>query len=146
MATAAVTDDIEEGARKAPALIRYLAEGEYVTRRYVSQGAEMNTGEYADYECVVRDGMPIRDHFTLDVHGFTLGRHRSAVADFHDKPTVDALYLDEVEELVTRLCGATRTAAQGWMIRTSADLTERAKQKVEGYQHSGGIQDRKSVV
>lgn len=140
MATAAVTDDIEEGARKAPALIRYLAEGEYVTRRYVSQGAEMNTGEYADYECVVRDGMPIRDHFTLDVHGFALGRHRSAVADFHDKPTVDALYLDEVEELVTRLCGATRTAAQGWMIRTSADLTERAKQKVEGYQHSGGIQ------
>lgn len=140
MATAAVTDDIEEGARKAPALIRYLAEGEYVTRRYVSQGAEMNTGEYADYECVVRDGMPIRDYFTLDVHGFTLGRHRSAVADFHDKPTVDALYLDEVEELVTRLCGATRTAAQGWMIRTSADLTERAKQKVEGYQHSGGIQ------
>lgn len=75
MATAAVTDDIEEGARKAPALIRYLAEGEYVTRRYVSQGAEMNTGEYADYECVVRDGMPIRDHFTLDVHGFTqIGR------------------------------------------------------------------------
>lgn len=140
MATAAVTDDIEEGARKAPALIRYLGEGDYVTRRYVSQGAEMNTGEYADYECVVRDGMPIRDHFTLDVHGFTLGRHRSAVADFHDKPTVDALYLDEVEELVTRLCGATRTAAQGWMIRTSADLTERAKQKVEGYQHSGGIQ------
>ncbi|ABD27019.1 conserved hypothetical protein [Novosphingobium aromaticivorans DSM 12444] len=140
MATAAVTDDIEEGARKAPALIRYLAEGEYVTRRYVSQGAEMNTGEYADYECVVRDGMPIRDHFTLDVHGFALGRHRSAVADFHDKPTVDALYLDEVEELVTRLCGAARTAAQGWMIRTSADLTERAKQKVQGYQHSGGIQ------
>lgn len=140
MATAAVTDDPEEGARKAPALIRYLAEGEYVTRRYVSQGAEMNTGEYADYECVVRDGMPIRDHFTLDVHGFALGRHRSAVADFHDKPAVDALYLDEVEELVTRLCGATRTAAQGWMIRTSADLTERAKQKVEGYQHSGGIQ------
>ncbi|MFM2370837.1 MAG: hypothetical protein RIS85_559 [Pseudomonadota bacterium] len=139
-AVASETANIEDTARKAPALIRYLAEGDYVTRRYVSQGAEMNTGEYADYACVVRDGMPMRDHFTLDVHGFTLGKHRSAVADFADKPTVDALYLKEVEALVTQLCGATRTAAQGWMIRTSADLSERAKQKVENYEHSGGIQ------
>lgn len=130
----------EEGARQAPALIRYLAEGDFVTRRYVSQGAEMNTGEYADYPAVVRDGMPMRDHFSLDVHGFMLGKHASAIADFADKPTVDAVYLKEVEALVTQLCGATRTAAQGWMIRTSADLTERAKQKIENYQHNGGIQ------
>ncbi|HQS95650.1 MAG: hypothetical protein B7X90_02375 [Novosphingobium sp. 17-62-19] len=130
----------EENARCAPALIRYLGPDEYVTRRYVSQGAEMNTGDYFDYECQVRDGMPMRDHFSLDTHGFILGHHRSAIADFHDKSAVNAAYLQEVEALVTRLCGATRTAAQGWMIRTSADLSERAKQKVEGYQHSGGIQ------
>ncbi|MFN3458117.1 MAG: CmcJ/NvfI family oxidoreductase, partial [Novosphingobium sp.] len=140
MTDAAQLESLEESVRRAPALIRYLGEGDYVTRRYVSQGAEMNTGDYFDYPCEVRDGMPIRDHFTLDVHGFVLGKHRSAIADFHDKPAVDAAYLQEVEALVTRLCGATRTAAQGWMIRTSADLSERAKEKVEGYQHSGGIQ------
>ncbi|HQS70944.1 MAG: hypothetical protein B7Y36_13200 [Novosphingobium sp. 28-62-57] len=133
-------DAIEGTARSAPALIRYLGPGEYVTRRYVSQGAEMNTGDYFDYASEVRDGMPIRDHFSLDVHGFMLGKHRSAIADFHDKAAVDEGYLQEVEALVTHLCGATRTAAQGWMIRTSADLSARAKQKVEGYQHSGGIQ------
>ena len=131
---------IEDSVRRAPALIRYLGEGDYVTRRYVSQGAEMNTGDYFDYRCEVRDGMTIRDHFTLDVHGFVLGKHRSSIADFHDRPAVDAAYLAEVEELVTRLSGASRTAAQGWMIRTSADLSARAKQKVEGYKHSGGIQ------
>ncbi|MGV3511591.1 MAG: CmcJ/NvfI family oxidoreductase [Novosphingobium sp.] len=140
MSVAAQVEPIEDSVRRAPALIRYLGEGNYVTRRYVSQGAEMNTGDYFDYPCEVRDGMAIRDHFTLDVHGFTLARHRSAIADFHDKEAVDASYLAEVEDLVTRLSGASRTAAQGWMIRTSADLSARAKQKIEGYQHSGGIQ------
>lgn len=140
MTEAAQIESIEETARRAPALIRYLGEGDYVTRRYVSQGAEMNTGDYFDYSCDVRDGMPMRDHFTLDVHGFMLGKHGSAIADFHDKPSVDASYLGEVEQIVTQLSGATRTAAQGWMIRTSADLSARAREKVEGYQHSGGIQ------
>ncbi|MDT0507610.1 CmcJ/NvfI family oxidoreductase [Novosphingobium sp. MMS21-SN21R] len=140
MAEVSVAADIEETARIAPARIRYLGEGDYVTRRYVSQGAEMNTGDYFDYDCVVRDGMPMRDHFALDVHGFTIATHQSAIADFHDRPSVDTLYLEEVEELVTRLCGASRTAAQGWMIRTSSDLSARAKEKVAGYQHTGGIQ------
>ncbi|MBA4354018.1 MAG: hypothetical protein C0409_04945, partial [Novosphingobium sp.] len=140
MAEIADVAQIEDTARCAPARIRYLGQGDYVTRRYVSQGAEMNTGEYVDYDCVVRDAMPIRDHFSLDVHGFMAGKHRSAITDFHDRATVDALYLAEVEQLVTQLCGASRTAAQGWMIRTSADLTARAKEKVAGYQHSGGIQ------
>ena len=140
MAELAVVSDIEESARKAPARIRYLAEGDYVTRRYVSQGAEMNTGEYVDHDCVVRDGMPIRDHFALDTHGFMLGKHITAIQDFLDKPSVDALYMREVEELVAHLCGGSCAAAQGWMVRTSADLSERAKEKVEGYTHSGGIQ------
>lgn len=140
MTELAAVADPEDQARLAPARIRYLGEGDYVTRRYVSQGAEMNTGEYVDYDCVVRDGMPIRDHFELDVHGFTIGKHASAIADFHDKASVDARYLGEVEEVVTRMSGATRTAAQGWMIRTSADLSQRAQEKVAGYQHSGGIQ------
>lgn len=139
MATAAL-DDIEETARAAPALIRYLDEGEFVTRRYVSQGAEMNTGDYRDYPVVVRDGMPIRDHFSLDVHGFVIARHETAIADFHDKAAVDAGYQREVEALVARLTGADKVATQGWMIRTSGDLTARAQEKVEGYVHSGGIQ------
>lgn len=140
MIATAQLESLEDSVRRTPALIRYLGEGDYVTRRYVSQGAEINTGDYVDYPCVVRDGMAIRDHFTLDTHGFLLGKHRSAIADFHDKAAVDASYLAEVEQLVTRLSGATRTAAQGWMIRTSADLSQRAKEKVEGYQHAGGIQ------
>ena len=138
--TAIESDAVEAGAREAPALIRYLGEGDYVTRRYVSRGAEMNTGDYADYPMVVRDGMPIRDHFALDTHGFVLGKHRSAVQDFGDTDQVNALYNAEVEAAVRALTGASVVKAQGWMIRTSADLSARAQEKVEGYQHVGGIQ------
>jgi hypothetical protein len=133
-------DPIEEAARQAPALIRYLGDGDYVTRRYVSRGAEMNTGDYFDHECVVRDGMPIRDHFRLDSHGFMIGKHQSAVSDFADTADVNARYNAEVAQVVAALSGASLVVPQGWMVRTSADLSARAQEKVENYQHVGGIQ------
>ena len=107
--------DIEDTAREAPALIRYLDEGAFVTRRYVSQGAEMNTGNYRDYPVVVRDGMLLRRHFQLDTHGFVIDKHETAVADFHDKAAVDAGYQREVEALVARRLGqgAGQGAGQG---------------------------------
>jgi hypothetical protein len=133
-------DPVEAGAREAPALIRYLGKGDWVTRRYVSRGAEMNTGEYTDHPMVVRDGMPIRTHFALDTHGFTIAKRPTAVTDFEDTDQVNALYNAEVEAAVAALTGASVVKAQGWMIRTSADLSARAQEKVEGYQHVGGIQ------
>ncbi|RKF19281.1 hypothetical protein D6851_12525 [Altericroceibacterium spongiae] len=139
MASLAQTD-IEETARQTRTMIRYLAPGDFVTRRYVSQGEEMNTGDYADYEMVVRDGMPIRDHFEFDTHGFMLARSPSAVSDFHDKEEVTAKYERETEDAIRRLTGADKVVARGWMIRTSLDLSEHIKKKQENYQHSGGVQ------
>ena len=132
--------DIEETARQVRAQIRFVDPGPFLTRRYVSAGKEMNVGTYSDHEVTIRDGMPIRDHFTLDTHGFRIATQPSAVTDFHDKAQVDALYEREVERHVQELTGADKVVARGWMIRTSADLTEHAQEKVEGYTHSGGIQ------
>src|SRR5690348_6932414 len=120
--TALASDDVEDGARQVETLIRYVDPGEFVTRRYVSQGAEINTGTYSDHKVTVRDAMPIRDHFTLDVHGFRIARQPTAVTDFHDKAEVDRIYEREVEEHVRQLTGADKVVARGWMIRTSADL------------------------
>ena len=139
-ATQTFEDPVEDAMRSAPALVRYLGDGDYVTRRYVSQGVEANTGDYVDREVAIRDGMPIRDHFTLDTHGFMLGKSATAIADFHDRDAVDAAYCAEVEAAVKALTGASFVAAQGWMIRTSGDLSRRAQEKVKGYVHSGGIQ------
>ena len=132
--------DVEVGAREVRAMMRYVDEGNFVTRRYVSQGEEINTGTYSDHEVTIRDGMPIRDHFTLDEHGFVIAKSPSAVADFHDKASVDALYEREVEREVLRLTGADKCVARGWMIRTSADLSDIVKEKVPGYEHRGGTQ------
>jgi len=140
MASLPSETDVEDSARQAPALIRYLDDGDFVTRRYVSRGVEINTGRYSDHRMVVRDGMPIRDHFRFDTHGFMLGRHSSAIRDFFDKEEVDRLYLRECEAAIQALTGASCVSAGGWMIRTSADLTARAQEKVENYRHEGGIQ------
>ena len=143
MATAAVPQDfdaVEQQARQVETMIRFVDPGDFVTRRYVRAGAEINTGTYSDHRVIVRDAMPIRDHFELDVHGFRIAVQPTAVRDFHDKAEVDRLYEAEVERHVQALTGADKVVARGWMLRTSADLTDRAKQKVEGYQHSGGIQ------
>jgi len=139
MATA-VAADIEDQAREVRATMRYVDEGDFVTRRYVSNGAELNTGTYSDHQVIIRDAMPIRDHFRLDTHGFQIAKVPTQVRDFHDTAEIDALYEREVEAAVLAITGADKCVARGWMLRTSADLSERAQQKVEGYQHHGGIQ------
>jgi len=143
MATAAVTqtfDEVEDRARQLETMIRFVDPGDFVTRRYVRAGAEINTGTYSDHRVTVRDAMPLRDHFELDVHGFRISTQPTAVRDFHEKAEVDRIYEAEVERHVQALTGADRVVARGWMLRTSADLTDRAREKVEGYQHTGGIQ------
>jgi hypothetical protein len=141
MATAArATDDIEEQARQVETTIRFVDPGDFVTRRYVRAGAEINTGTYSDHRVIVRDGMPIRDHFEFDVHGFRIARQPTAIRDFHDKAEVDRLYEAEVERHVQALTGADKVVARGWMIRTSADLSDIAEEKTENYQHTGGLQ------
>ena len=118
-------DDLEEQARETRTQIRFVDPGDFVTRRFVSAGKEMNTGTYSDHEVTVRDGMPIRDHFTLDTHGFLIAKNPSAVKDFHDKAQVDALYEREVEEHVRQLTGADRVVARGQVRRRQRDVDAR---------------------
>ena len=141
MATAAPqTADIEDAARTVETTIRFVDPGDFVTRRYVRAGAEINTGTYSDHRVVVRDAMPLRDHFALDVHGFRIAVQPTAVEDFHDKAEVDRVYEREVEAHVRALTGADKVVARGWMLRTSADLSQRAQEKHDNYEHTGGIQ------
>ncbi len=127
MATAApqiadIEDPVENGARTVETTIRSVDPGDFVTRRYVRAGAEINTGTYSDHRVIVRDAMPMRDHFELDVHGFRIAVQPTAVPDFHDKDEVDRIYEREVEEHVRQLTGADKVVARGWMLRTSLDL------------------------
>jgi hypothetical protein len=119
-------------------VIKYLADGPFVTRRFVSAGVEHSTGRYEDHEVTVRDARDIRRRIGLHTHGFVLADHVSAIADFRDKAEVEAHYPAEACELVQWLTGASRVVARGWMVRTSGDLPK--AEKMAGYQHYGGVQ------
>ncbi|MDH4110054.1 MAG: hypothetical protein OEW35_17340 [Gammaproteobacteria bacterium] len=131
--------NIEDEVESADAHISYLAPGSFVNRRFVAPGREVNTGSYETHRVRIRDGRSIRDHFTLDTHGFVVTDHRSAVRDFTDTGQIEAIYPAETAELVRRLTGADRVIVRGWMTRTSGDLEARQRQTV-GYTHQGGVQ------
>jgi hypothetical protein len=132
-------NDAEAQVRTVEAAITYVADGSFVNRRFVAPGLEHNTGRYETHAVQIRDARPIQDHFNLDTHGFVLSRQPSRVHDFFDKAEVDRIYSDEVVSIVKSLTGATRVATQGWMIRTSGDLS-RHKRPAVGYTHKGGVQ------
>ncbi len=129
----------ERDVRTVEAAITYVAPGSLINRRFVAPGVECNTGRYETHRVPIRDGRGIKDHFSLDVQGFVLAEHRSAVTDFFDRDQVDRIYPGEVEDAVKALTGATRVALMSWMIRTSGDLAKHQRQTV-GYTHKGGVQ------
>jgi hypothetical protein len=126
-----------EPIRSVKTEITYLAPGSHVNRRFVAPGREVNTGTYEQHGVNIWDGRPIKNRFTLDKHGFVLAQHKSAVADFFDNEEVDAVYSQEVTDVVRELTGADKVAQRGWMVRTSGELEKR---RVVGYTHRGGVQ------
>ena len=133
-------EDVELGVRAITTSISFVAPGSFINRRFVAPGVEHNTGRYESHAVTVRDGRPVKDRFSLDVHGFVLAQRPSAITDFFDKDRVDAVYPDEVVETVKALTGATRVVPRGWMIRTSGDLTRHHRSPSAGYTHAGGVQ------
>jgi hypothetical protein len=50
-------------------------------RRYITPGAEYNTGKYETRKVFVRDARPYRHECTLDETGFQLFDHKSEVQE-----------------------------------------------------------------
>jgi hypothetical protein len=132
-------NDAEAHARTVDAAITYVSDGSFVNRRFVAPGIEHNTGRYETHRVQIRDARAIQDHFNLDIHGFVLARRPSGVQDFYDKDAVDRIYPGEVVDIVEGLTGASRIVVQGWMVRTSGDLSKHVRPTV-GYTHKGGVQ------
>lgn len=130
----------EPPVRTVEAEINYLLpDGPKINRRFAAPGIEMNTGSYAPYRVLVRDGRPIRQRLTLDSHGFQLFPHKSAVQNFFDNEEVGRIYPHEVAKAIRGFTGASFVAPMGWMVRTSGDLSKYQRQTA-GYVHQGGVQ------
>ena len=59
----------------------------------------------------VEDVRPIREQLSLDVEGFVLADHTTAVTDFTDREQVAAVYMRELEDLLKALTGASKVSA-----------------------------------
>jgi hypothetical protein len=58
----------------------------------------------------------------LDHSGFTLSENHTKVADFRNPDEVEALYYAEMQDLLCRVTGASRTIARGHLIRTEKPI------------------------
>jgi len=83
-------------------------------------GRPRRGGAYEDRLVDIRDGRPLLPALSVDIQGFTLEPHASAVRDFYDEGEVRGVYFPEAEALVRRVTGATRAVAFDFNLRNRA--------------------------
>jgi hypothetical protein len=84
-------------------------------------GVPRLVGEYGPRRVWVHDGRERSEPFDLDVHGFSLHRHASSLADAYDDREVRAVYYPEIEQLVQDLSGAERVLVFDHNVRSDPE-------------------------
>ena len=110
---------MSHAAAEVHAAIDYLVPTSRINRRFWAPGKELNTGVYASYPVTIRNAR-LGGPFTLDAHGFCLGRHQTAITDWENQYGPDSAYATEVARVAMRLCGADVVVPIGGMTRNSA--------------------------
>jgi hypothetical protein len=77
----------------------------------------------------IRDARPFSEDFSLDVNGFVLCEHRTAVQNFFDPNELKSVYYPEIERLVREVSGAARVVVFDYTLRTG-DEAEREARKI----------------
>jgi hypothetical protein len=76
---------------------------------------------YAPHETVIRSMRPIALTLSLEVEGFRLIKHRSAVRDFYSDDEVRGTHYPEVEKIVAEATGASRVVLFDHTVRRRLD-------------------------
>ena len=113
---------MSEAAGEVQSMIDYLLPSSRINRRFWAPGKELNTGVYAPYPVVIRNAR-LAGPFTLDEHGFCLGRHSTAISDWQNQYGPDSAYAAQVAQVVMRLCGADFVVPMSGMMRSSAQTS-----------------------
>ena len=109
---------MSQAAAEVHSLIDYLVPTSRINRRFWAPGKEFNTGIYAPYPVTIRNAR-LAGPFTLDAHGFCLGRHHTDISDWHNQYAADSPYAAQVAEVAMRLSGADLVVPMGGMMRAS---------------------------
>jgi hypothetical protein len=110
---------MSQAAKEVQSAIDYLLPTSRINRRFWAPGKELNTGVYAPYPVTIRNAR-LAGPFTLDDHGFCLGRHRTAISDWEKNYGPDSDYATQVVQVVRQLGGADLVAPMGGMMRDAA--------------------------
>ena len=109
------------------AQIHYTADtGEKLVNETFGPGniRRRSTGTYELRPVTITNARPLASELSLDVQGFVLVRHASAVTDFMDPAQLKGVYYPEIEGLVKRVSGASRVVIFDHTLR-SGDEEER---------------------
>lgn len=90
-------------------------------------GDDVRTGAFEPHAVTIHDARPLVDRLGLDVQGFTLVRHRTAVVDFYDTAEVREIYYPEMETLVRQATGASKVIVFDHTIRVDDDALQAAR-------------------
>ncbi len=83
-------------------------------------GVAARSGRTVKHEVEVTDGRAIANQLSLDVEGFVLTPHVSAVRDFYDADEVKRVYYPEMERLVRESTGAARVVVFDHNVRNGS--------------------------
>ena len=85
------------------------------------------TGTYVPQTMTLRNGRLVRDTLSLDVNGFELVDHPTAMKDFFDDDEIKAVYEPEVEALIRARTGAHRVHVFDHTRRSGDQATREAR-------------------
>lgn len=118
--------------RNEPAVVRaelnFLAPQSTPRRQFIAPGARVSTERTEPHAVQIRNGRPRQNAFALDVQGFRIAGHRSAVTDFTDAAQLESVYVAEVCRFVQEELGADQVLSRGWELRRSVAPAEHAAQ------------------
>jgi len=124
-----IQDRAHTESRVVNALLNYLAEATPKPVNYTYEppaGVPRRTGKYLEQLVAIRDGREVLGELSLDVNGFMLRPHETAVKDFYDPDEVKSVYYSEVERLLKRVTGAERVLVFDHIVRNRV-LAERGE-------------------
>jgi hypothetical protein len=115
--------------RSVEAALNYLAASGTRPVTYTFEpppGIPWRSGALIGKPMRISDARPLREGLSLDVQGFALVTHQSAVADFYDPAAVASVYYRESERLVGAAIGAARVIAFDHNLRAATKAAQGA--------------------
>jgi len=82
-----------------------------------------NPPQYESKETTIHNGRPLKDTFSLDVHGFVFAEHPTNVTDFTDERQRKEIYDPEIQALIKKCSGAPDVLVFDHTIRVGDEAT-----------------------